>query len=198
MATKIKKITKSNVKKIYKYKETEITEKHIPTKLTPPHKAKKGYYWRAYYNKKEGKLVYNQYRRGGEGGTVIYKNGKVNWELVKNKIKDYSPEDQSEYYAQIDRYMRRGDYKNHRLTFKSLRVRAMGNVIEKILANFNYTADDVAIILSEMYDVEVTGEYILNTANWEKKENGLPTRVLMLPNGIRHEFTFDYKAGILI
>lgn len=157
---------------------------------------------RKYTNKKTGETKVKTYTYSpahkSKGGTLVYKSGKKNIELINALKATYTGDDIVEFEAKLDSFMRRKSYKQGRLTVASMKTRMLNDTISKIIANFGYDAEDVAIELSAMYNEEIDVDYILNPNNWVQKANGLPTGQLRLPSGIIHEFKFDYHAGILI
>lgn len=157
---------------------------------------------RKYKSKKTGEIRVKTYTYSpahkSRGGTLVYKSGKLNQSVIDTLRATYSGDDVVEFEAELDSFLRKKAFKKGRLTVASMKVRLMHNTVAKIIANFGMNPEEVAVELGAMYNTPVTAEYILDANHWEQKANGLPTSTIILPNGVRHEFKFDYHAGILI
>lgn len=153
------------------------------------------------YTKKTGETVVKTYtyrKKASKGGTLVYKSGKKNTALIAALKATYAGDDAVEFEAKLDSFMRKKAYKRGRLTVETMKTKMLNDTISKIIANFGYEPEEVATELSAMYNENIDVNYLLNVNNWVQKANGLPTGELRLPNGMLHEFKFDYNAGILI
>lgn len=144
---------------------------------------------RTYFSKKLNRYVTKEYTYSsiGKGGTVVYKSGKINYNLLKKQYPDTKSYETA--LDIVDLYRSKSITK--RLTLKSLQTRLLENNIEKLLANFSLTPEEAATQLSILAEEEIDVSYVLDGNNWVGDE-------FISPSGKHILLEYDYKGGILI
>lgn len=130
--------------------------------------------------------------------TLIYKSGKINDSAPLNALREkYSQGDVSKAFrfdARIRQFIKDAQNKkvSKRLTWNSLQARLTNSSIERVIRNFGYDPEEFAIEIATRYNQVIDVDYILNDSHWDSDYT-----FLLLPDGQRVEFVYDYNSGVL-
>lgn len=154
---------------------------------------------RTYVNKKGQKVTktytydkkYTAKRTNVYKGTVVYKSGKINEKLLNELKGKMSAAEFTELKTELSSFTKGKEFKQTRLSLKSLISRAATTKIESFITNTGLTPEEVVKEINEKYGTKIDTNYLLNESNWVNSQ-------LSLPNGQLVGFQFRYTGSILV
>lgn len=154
---------------------------------------------RTYVNKKGQKVTktytynkkYTAKRTNAYKGTVVYKSGKINEELLNELKGKMSAAEYTELKTELSSFTKGKEFKKTRLSLKSLISRAAATKIESFITNTGLTPDEVVKEINAKYNANIDTSYLLNEGNWVNGQ-------LSLTDGQLVGFQFRYTGSILV
>ena len=154
---------------------------------------------RTYVNKKGQRITktytydkkYTAKRTNAYKGTVVYKSGKINEELLNELKGKMSAAEYTELKTELSSFTKGKEFKKTRLSLKSLISRAAATKIESFITNTGLTPDEVVKEINEKYNANIDESYLLNEGNWINGQ-------LSLTDGQLVGFQFRYTGSILV
>lgn len=154
---------------------------------------------RTYVNKSGQKVTrtytydkkYTAKRTNVYKGTVVYKSGKINEKLLNELKGKMSAAEFTELKTELSSFTKGKEFKQTRLSLKSLVSRAATTKIESFITNTGLTPDEVVKEINQKYGAKIDTAYLLNEGNWVNGQ-------LSLPNGQLVGFQFRYTGSILV